>query len=98
MDFFRDEDSILPMRSSSNITNEEERPKIVSTDNEEDIDIIELRNFCSNTLKPEKSAIELSHKNYNFFKENRAALKIQNAWRRYQTKKLVERYTNLYEV
>jgi hypothetical protein len=97
-DFFRDEDSMLPIKSSSDIMQSDERPKIVSTENEEDIDLSEMRKFCSTSLRPEKSTIELSMKNYNSFKENRAALKIQTAWKRFQTRRLVERYTNFYNV
>jgi hypothetical protein len=93
-DFFRDEDSLLPIRSSSDLISDENRPPRLSTDNEEEIDLDELRNFCS-TVKLEKATLGLTLKNYSSFKENRAALKIQRAWRQFQTKRLVDRYVYL---
>ena len=63
--------------------------------NEEDINLNEVREFCSTKVFIERSNIGLSLKTYDTFKENMAALKIQRAWKQYQTKRLIERYVYL---
>lgn len=95
--FFRDEDSLLPLRSNSDAVSIQNRSPIISdrTVNLEDVDLNELRSFCIKE-KGKKNPIELSLKNYSSFKENRAALKIQRAWKKYLTKRLVEHYAYLY--
>lgn len=95
--FFRDEDSLLPLRSNSDAVSIQNRSPIVSdrTVNLEEVDLNELRSFCIKE-KTKKNSIELSLKTYSSFKENRAALKIQRAWKKYLTKRLVEHYAYLY--
>jgi hypothetical protein len=94
-DFFRDEDSLLPMQSASDLLGDDLPPQRLSSRNEEDIDLVELRNFCSTVKLLRPSGGHLSRNNYDAFKESRAALKIQRAWRRYQTGRLVDRYVFL---
>jgi hypothetical protein len=55
----------------------------------------ELREFCSTVSLVDKNSYGLSIKSYDSFKETMAALKIQKAWKRFQTKRLIERYVYL---
>ena len=55
----------------------------------------EIRNFCSVGQGKEKTE-GLAFKTFRVFKETMAAIKIQRAWRNYQTNKLIGQYAFLY--
>jgi hypothetical protein len=67
------------------------------TENDELVDMNELRQFCSTGSVGFKKNRNLAFKSYDSFKETMAALKIQRAWRQFKTKKLISRYVFLYD-
>lgn len=67
------------------------------TENDEIVDMKELREFCSTASLTFKKTEALAFKTYDIFKQTMAALKIQRAWRNYQTKRLLERYVFLFQ-
>lgn len=51
-----------------------------------------MRQFCSTGTIQRHKDKNLAFKSYTSFKETMAAVKIQRAWRRFQTSKLVNNY------
>lgn len=91
MSKFMAEDSI-PMRSNS--SRNQEHPFInITSENEESINIAELQNYYMQMK--EKERLEPSAEKILESRQNKAAIKIQRAWRRRQTRLLVERYSSL---
>ena len=62
----------------------------VSVDQEDGINFEELRKY--ETVAGERGLRGISLKDYDYFKQNSAARKIQKAWKRYQTKRIIERW------
>jgi len=69
----------------------------LTTEQDEIVDLNELRQFESTASINFKKTDTLAFKTYNYFKETMAAVKIQRAWRNHRTKKLIERYAFLYQ-
>lgn len=72
------------------------KKQVLLTESDEIVDLGEMREFCSTaSLTFKKEAI--AFKTLDIFQETMAAIKIQRAWRNYQTKRLISRYAFLYK-
>jgi hypothetical protein len=105
--FYRDEDdSLIPFISTSEVCNNEGTGddkkiyEISSCDlmDEDFINIGEMRNFCR-TKENEELFETVLKKSINYFRGDQyemMATKIQRAWRRFRTKRLVDRYADVF--
>ncbi len=75
----------------------ERRGEVLLTEHDEIVDLGEVRQFCSTATIAFKKSEAMAFKTYDLFKETMAALKIQRAWRNYQTRRLIGRYAFLYQ-
>ena len=95
--FFRDEeDSEIPYVSTSEAYTESERKRFefVMGDNDDEINIGEMRYFSKNSDQH-----HCFRKDIEYFKGNvydAMARRIQRAWRRFRTHKIVTRYANVF--
>ena len=93
-DYFKDdEDSLIPLVSSSDAFTYAEKQKLslTPTENEDEINIREMRVFCRNSEGVFRKSIEYLKGNLY----DTMARRIQRAWRSYRTHKLVNRYANI---
>jgi hypothetical protein len=95
---------LIPFISTSDACNnedgDEKKYQISSQDlmDEDFINIGEMRNFCR-TKENEELFETVLKKNINYFRGDQyemRAIKIQRAWRRFRTKKLVDRYADVF--
>ncbi len=81
----------MPIVSSSSVSIKHV-PYNYSVDNDDEglINLREMRDFCSTASQPSHPVHSIKYS--NLIIENQAATKIQRAWKRFRTKKLIERY------
>lgn len=66
----------------------------ILSENEDSINLSEVKNYCTQNLRNTTTSFCVSNNGSTL--KNRAAYKIQVAWKRYRTRKLVERYSSLF--